>query len=73
MAYTEGFLKLLSSYKAVRILSSETSSLFKNANAETTIKVNRGAGIAGVNPRLLTFHTEMDERLHEIKEVVGGE
>ena len=66
--FTSGFLKLLSSYKTERVTEKETNPLIKSPTVTTTVQVNRGFGVIGVNPKLLNFHSEMDKRLHDVKE-----
>lgn len=68
VAFTEGFIRLLNSYSRVHISESETASAIKSPNTTSSIKVVRGAGLTGVNPKLLNFHPEMDKRLHEVRE-----
>ena len=65
---TEGLRLLLDTFKIVKISQSDTLSQIKTPSVTEVIKVNKGFGLVGVNAKLLEFHPEMDQRLHDIKE-----
>ena len=63
-----GFKAILSKYKFIKLSLSETNQLLRTPNIKTVVETNKGCGLAGVNTKLLDFHPEINQRLHEVKE-----